>query len=166
MTPLIGIASAIGLISARDKINPSAAASPPAAASSVGAGATGDVTTDTPPAAPARSSLGDETSALIGRFGAFAGHIGSEILASFEHGFKQVQEDLQVLGHSVGVSYPLVEYFVLNPAWNDIGADVDFMDKVVWDETDRRGEFVRIASAAFGPIGVFAVTAATPTERA
>ena len=71
-----------------------------------------------------------------------------------------------MLGRSVAVSYPLVEYFVLNQAWKDFGADVDFMDKIVWDETDRHEEIVRVASAAFGAIGVFAIAAGSNTEAA
>jgi hypothetical protein len=158
VTPLIGVASTIGLVSARNRI----AATPPAGpqvstTSASSAPASAGVATLS---APTGGSLGDEARALAGRAGAFATQIGTEILADFERGFARVQEDLQALGHSVGVSYPLVEYFVLNENWTDILADVDFMDKVVWDETDRHEEIVRVASAAFGPVGVFAVAAA------
>jgi hypothetical protein len=160
VTPLIGIASTVGLVSARNRLaaGPAAAPTLPTATASTPA-AVAAVT----PTAPMGSTLGDETRALAGRVGAFATHIGSEILADFERGFARVQEDLQALGHSVGVSYPLVEYFVLNETWQDILADVDFLDKVVWDDTDRHAEVVRVASAAFGPVGVFAVASAAST---
>jgi hypothetical protein len=163
-TPLLGIASALGLISARDKIASNATAARLAVPATSAATAAEVVTTQTVTADAAPGGV--DVGALAGRVGAFAGQIGSEILADFERGFARVQEDLQVLGHSVGVSYPLVEYFVLNEAWKDIAADVDFMDRVVWDETDRHAEIVRVASAAFGPMGVFAIAAATPTPTA
>ena len=152
-TPLVGVASTVGLLFARNKLasqRPVTVPVPP----------TPEVVTAPAPV---------EEQGVVGRLGGFAGQIGGEILNSFERGFTRVQEDLAVLGRSVAVTYPLVEYFVLNQAWKDFGADVDFMDKVVWDETDRHEEIVRVASAAFGAIGVFAIasgsTDTTPASK-
>ena len=101
---------------------------------------------------------------LLGGAGSLAGQAGSSLIAAFNAGLDTVRRDLAELGQSVGVSYPLVEYFVLNRAWRQFQADVDFMDKVVWDETDRRDEIMRVASAAFGGLGVLAM-ALTPRPK-
>jgi len=52
-----------------------------------------------------------------------------------------------------------VEFFVLDSAWGNIRADVNFMNEVIWNDTDRRDEIVSVVSAAFGSLGVFAMAA-------
>jgi hypothetical protein len=59
----------------------------------------------------------------------------------------------------VGMSYPLIEFFVLDSAWGNIRADVSFMNEVIWNDNDRRGEIASVVSAAFGSLGVFAMAA-------
>jgi hypothetical protein len=119
-----------------------------------------------PSTAPAGNSLSDVFGALTGRVETVAGQVGSTVLAAFDRGFEKVQADLNELGGSIGVSYPLVEYFVLNEAWQSFRADIDFMEQVIWDETDRRDEVVRVASAAFGPLGAFAMSEVAAPDSA
>jgi hypothetical protein len=147
MTPLLGAASAIGLLFARDRI----ASSPPQ---------------PVPPATPvaattpvAASAAALEDRSLTGQIRALAGQVSGEVVEAFSRGFEQVQKDLAALSYSVGVSYPLVEYFVLNEEWAGFKAEMDFLDKVVWVRTARHADIMRVASAAFGPIGVFALAA-------
>lgn len=127
-----------------------------------------NASTPRPQASPPQdgNSFSDVVGGLTGRVEAIAGQVGSTVLTAFDRGFEKVQDDLGELGHSIGVSYPLVEYFVLNEAWNSFRADIDFMEQVIWDETDRRDEIVRVASAAFGPIGAFALSTVTVTSGA
>jgi hypothetical protein len=101
---------------------------------------------------------------VLDRVGTLAGQAGNSLIAAFNAGLDTVRNDLAQLGQSVGVSYPLVEYFVLNHAWKAFQADVDFMDRVVWDETDRRDEVMRVAAAAFGGLGILAM-ALTPRPQ-
>jgi hypothetical protein len=102
-----------------------------------------------------------EWSDVAGRVESITATAVSDILHDFERGYAQAQHDLQWLGRSIGVSYPLVEFFVLEESWKSIQADIQFMDSVVWNDTDRRQEIVRVASAAFGALGAFAMAAAT-----
>ena len=78
-------------------------------------------------------------------------------IAAFERGFKGIQDDLADLSSAVAITYPLVEYFVLDPTIKGIQAEYDFMVLVVWNNTDRKQEVMRVAYAAFGPLGTFAM---------
>jgi len=156
-TPLLGAASAIGLLFARDRIATTPPQVVPPVAQVAGASAARDSAVPVGAVAPEDRSLGGQLRAL-------AGQVGGEVVEAFSRGFEQVQKDLAALGYSVGVSYPLVEYFVLHEDWEGFKAEIDFLDKVVWVKTARHADIMRVASAAFGPIGVFALAAAESTE--
>ncbi len=110
---------------------------------------------------PSTTTSSDGWTSVTTRVEGLVGQVSNTILADFARGYDQAKEDLAILGRSVGVSYPLVEYFVLNQAWRSLSADIQFMEEVVWNATDRRTEIVRVASAAFGPVGAFAIAAST-----
>ena len=85
------------------------------------------------------------------------GQAKDTFIAAFERGFQGIQDDLADLSSAVAVTYPLVEYFVLDPTVHGIQAEYDFMVQVVWNNTDRKQEVMRVAYAAFGPLGTFAM---------
>jgi hypothetical protein len=94
---------------------------------------------------------------LADRLGAVVGQAKDTFIAAFERGFKGIQDDLADLSSAVAITYPLVEYFVLDPTVKGIQAEYDFMVEVVWNNTDRKEEVMRVAYAAFGPLGTFAM---------
>ena len=107
--------------------------------------------------APASGSSSQQPESLAGRMGRVFGTEAATVLKAFEDGYKQIQIDLADLGYAVAVAYPLVEYFVINPAFRTVRADYDFVIQILWDQTDRKAEVMRVAYAAFGPIGLFAL---------
>jgi nitrate reductase NapE component len=157
-TPLLGLAGAVGLFTSRRQIQASTGGSSQPAANDV-PGATGAPAAAVASDAGLAGGLANRTVALAERVGAIAGQAGSGVLADFNRGFDQAQADLKRLGYSVGLSYPLVEFFVLDSSWGNIRADVNFMNEVIWNDTDRRDEIVSVVSAAFGSLGVFAMAA-------
>jgi hypothetical protein len=93
---------------------------------------------------------------LAQRMSSLFGSASGEVLQAFEQGYKRIQVDLADLGHAVAVTAPLVEYFVLNDAFNKINDDYHFLTEIIWSNAERREEVMRVAAAAFGPIGLFA----------
>ena len=158
-TPLLGLAGAVGLFTARRQ---APVVDPTAAAGAAGA-VTSTAASDLAPAAAGATpgtGLADRSVAFAQHLGTIAGEAGTAILADFTRGFDLAQADLGKLGYAVGLSYPLVEYFVLDSTWGNIRGDVEFMDQVIWNDTDRRDEIVRVVSAAFGSVGIFAMASA------
>jgi hypothetical protein len=182
-TPLLGLAGAVGLFTTRRGLQSSVLANGSAVTQAVGAAVKPVVGLAVTPAglggtpvaglAGAASGAGataggvagaeqvvvDRSVGLVERLGVAAGGLGSSVLTDFNRGFDQAQADLKRLGHSVGMSYPLIEFFVLDSAWGNIRADVSFMNEVIWNDNDRRGEIASVVSAAFGSLGVFAMAA-------
>jgi hypothetical protein len=93
---------------------------------------------------------------LVARLENTFGTVSKAILDAFEKGYEQIRVDLAGLGYSVAVAHPLVEFFVLNISFENIRADYDFMMEIIWNHTDRKEEVMRVAYAAFGPLGMFA----------
>lgn len=98
---------------------------------------------------------------LAERLGNAFGMATKQVLDALDDGMTQIQNDLRALTYSVGVAYPLVAYFVIREEFADIGDIPAFMDKVIWNETDRAAEVRRVAYAAFGSLGLFAGALAT-----
>jgi len=108
-------------------------------------------------AASTNGATSRQPQSLADRMGRVFGTETATVLKAFEDGYKQIQTDLADLGYAVSVAYPLVEYFVINPAFRTVRADYDFVIQILWDQTDRKAEVMRVAYAAFGPIGLFAL---------
>jgi hypothetical protein len=102
----------------------------------------------TPPAAPEES--------VLDRLGGVVDVARAAILDALDRGYKQIRSDLAALEYSVAVTYPLVEYLVLNKQFGDIKGDYGFLTEIIWAETDREEEVRRVAYASFGPLGMFA----------
>jgi hypothetical protein len=144
---VLGVLGGLGLLGVHKSVGTAAtAAASPAQTTSPSSVA--------PSTAPATSSgpLG-----LADRLGAVVGQAKDTFIAAFERGFQGIQDDLADLSSAVAVTYPLVEYFVLDPTVHGIQAEYDFMVQVVWNNTDRKQEVMRVAYAAFGPLGTFAM---------
>ena len=140
---VLGVLGGLGLLGVHRSVGLAAgAASAPAAA--------------TPAAAPTPVAVSTPVG-LADRLGAVVGQAKDTFIAAFERGFKGIQDDLADLSAAVAVTYPLVEYFVLDPTVKTIQAEYDFMVQVVWNNTDRQEEVMRVAYAAFGPLGTFAM---------
>jgi hypothetical protein len=87
---------------------------------------------------------------LLTRVEGAAHEAASEVLAAFERAYGQVREELKDLGHSVAISYPLLEYYGANAR----GGDDKFVTQVLWPEEDRQQQVERIARAALGPLAM------------
>jgi hypothetical protein len=91
------------------------------------------------------------------RLGSILGRAGETVLQDFEKGFKQIQTDLRYLSRTVAVTYPLVEYFVLDGHIANVDEAYDFIELVIWRKDEQKQEVMRVAYAAFGAIGSFAM---------
>jgi hypothetical protein len=105
---------------------------------------------------------------------ALLGLTGIALVDGFEKGFKQVKIEFAYLNYNLSVSYPLVEFFILNeveiattrPSRTNekrnlqtgrvqIQNGYEFLANVVWTKQDRDEEIKDVARAAFGPVGAF-----------
>jgi hypothetical protein len=91
------------------------------------------------------------------------GTAGTAVEQGIEHGYDQVLIEFNYLNHNIGITYPLVEFFL----WEEIEYigpsnrskaimdGYDFLVHVFWTSEDREEELQRVVRAAFGPIGAF-----------
>jgi hypothetical protein len=117
-------------------------------------------------AGAAAPSAATQSASLADRLGAFFGRAADTVLDDFEKGFKQIQRDLRYLSRTVAVSYPLIEYFVLDGAIVNVRDPFQFIEQIVWNQDEQKQEVMRVAYAAFGAIGSFAMAAAFNSDRA
>jgi hypothetical protein len=92
--------------------------------------------------------------ALGSRFGA----AGTAVEQGLQRGYDQVLTEFNYLNHNIGITYPLVEFFLweeIDFGGNAVKDGYDFLVHVFWTSDDREQELMRVARAAFGPIGAF-----------
>jgi hypothetical protein len=118
-------------------------------------------------AAPAETPPVSQTSGpqpprrnLADRLGAIFGRAADTVMDDFEKGFRQIQFDLRYLSWTVAVSYPLVDYFVRNDTIAQVRDPFEFIESIIWTKLEQKQEVLRVAYAAFGAIGSFAMTEA------
>jgi hypothetical protein len=94
----------------------------------------------------------------LSKIGSFFGSAGTSIEKALQDGYAQILIEFDYLNHNVGVTFPLIEFFV----WEEmkfgdkpIEDGYDFLVNVFWTAEDREEEIQRVARAAFGPIGAF-----------
>ena len=94
----------------------------------------------------------------LSKIGSFFGSAGTSIEKALQDGYAQILIEFDYLNHNVGVTFPLIEFFV----WEEmkfgdkpIEDGYDFLVNVFWTAEDRQEEIQRVARAAFGPIGAF-----------
>ena len=94
----------------------------------------------------------------LSKIGSFFGSAGTSIEKALQDGYAQILIEFDYLNHNVGVTFPLIEFFV----WEEMKFDdkpiedgYDFLVNVFWTDADRQEEIQRVARAAFGPIGAF-----------
>ena len=150
---VLGVLGGLGLLGVHKSVGAAATAS---ASPSTG-GDPSTTSTRTEGTGPPTPAMASGPAGLADRLGAVVGQAKDTFIAAFERGFKGIEDDLADLSAAVAITYPLVEYFVLDPTINGIQAEYDFMVLVVWNNTDRKQEVMRVAYAAFGPLGTFAM---------
>src|SRR5262249_38221875 len=92
------------------------------------------------------------------RVGALAEDAWERMKAAITNGVSKVEDDLSALSYTMGVTYPLIMYFVLGGGVRrTIRDDLSFLREVIWTDSDRDEEVRRVAYAAFGPIGLVAI---------
>lgn len=96
----------------------------------------------------------------LGKLGSYFGAAGASIEQAIEHGYDQVLVEFGYLNHTIGITYPLVEFFVweeiaFGPKTNPIQDGYDCLLQVFWTNEDRQAEIQRVVRAAFGPLGAF-----------
>jgi len=114
------------------------------------------------PAAPSGNS------AFVEYLSGMLGTIDAALLAMLQTAMAQIRADLSALNHQVGVSYPLIECFVVStspPLVQAIRDDYAFMTQVIWSDTERADEVRGVVRAALGPIGIL-INAHVDTARA
>lgn len=110
---------------------------------------------DPPRLPPGPATSGDAAgssawiSTLSNRLSDLTGEASAALVKAFQNAYQQVQVEFAELNQSVAVSYPLIEYFVMS--CDEIRTDFEFLEKVIWSESDRAEELKRVAEAAFGP---------------
>jgi hypothetical protein len=102
------------------------------------------------------ATVGSMGAGLLTRVEGATQEAASEVLAAFERAYGQVREELKDLGHSVAISYPLLEYYGANAR----GGDEKFVTEVVWSAEDRQQQVERIARAALGPLAMLVAPSA------
>lgn len=108
--------------------------------------------------APLISGLGNRFArfwnTLAGRFGT----VGTDIAQGLTRGYEQVLNEFNYLNYHVGITYPLVEFFIweeISFNGNPVKDGYDFLVHVFWTSQDREEELKRVTRAAFGPIGAY-----------
>jgi hypothetical protein len=94
----------------------------------------------------------------LSKIGSFFGSAGTAVEQALENGYKQILIEFDYLNHNVGITFPLIEFFVweeIKFGGNPIEDGYDFLVNVFWTTKDREEEIQRVARAAFGPIGAF-----------
>jgi hypothetical protein len=99
----------------------------------------------------------------LSKIGSFFGSAGTAVETALQDGYQQILIEFGYLNHNIGVTFPLIEFFV----WEEIKFKVgenpeipiengyDFLVNVFWTAEDQEEEIQRVARAAFGPIGTF-----------
>jgi len=119
-----------------------------------------------PGGGPAAATTGN--SAFVEYLGGMLGTIDAALLAMLQAATARIRTDLSALNHQVGVSYPLIECFVVStspPLVQAIRDDYAFMTQVIWSDTARAEEVRGVVRAALGPIGIL-INAHVDTARA
>lgn len=101
----------------------------------------------------------------LSKIGSFFGSAGTAVEQALENGYKQILIEFDYLNHNVGVTFPLIEFFVweeIKFGGNPIEDGYDFLVNVFWTAEDREEEIQRVARAAFGPIGMFVGASLNP----
>ena len=86
---------------------------------------------------------------------------------ALENGYKQILIEFDYLNHNVGITFPLIEFFVweeIKFGGNAIEDGYDFLVNVFWTDTDRQEEIQRVTRAALGPIGMFVGASLKPSQ--
>lgn len=99
----------------------------------------------------------------LSKIGSFFGSAGTVMEKSLQDGYQQILVEFGYLNHSIGVTFPLIEFFVWEGIKYKAGESpevpiedgYDFLINVFWTAEDRQEEIQRVARAAFGPIGTF-----------
>ncbi len=100
----------------------------------------------------------------LSKIGSFFGSAGTALEKALQDGYAQILIEFGYLNHNIGVTFPLIEFFVLEEiefskpdenAAHRIEDGYDFLVNVFWTAEDRQEEIQRVARAAFGPIGAF-----------
>lgn len=127
-----------------------------------------DESADSPGTPPAAQTLAAQAPPrnLADRLGALFGRAADTVMDDFEKGFRQIQFDLRYLSRTVAVSYPLIEYFVQDDTIEHVHDPFDFIESIIWNKVEQKQEVLRVAYAAFGAIGSFAMTEAFKREGA
>jgi hypothetical protein len=89
---------------------------------------------------------------LLTRIEGAAEQTGAMILQALTNGYEQARIELDGLGRSVAVAYPLLEFF--GSAF-ELKEDVTFLTSIIWSKVERDEEITRVTRAAFGPLAVF-----------
>ncbi len=94
----------------------------------------------------------------LSKIGSFFGSAGTALEKALQDGYAEILIEFDYLNHNVGVTFPLIEFFVwedIKFGDNPIEDGYDFLVNVFWTTQDREEEIQRVARAAFGPIGAF-----------
>jgi hypothetical protein len=99
----------------------------------------------------------------LSKIGSFFGSAGTAMEKSLQDGYQQILVEFGYLNHSIGVTFPLIEFFVWEGVKYKTGGSpevaiedgYDFLVNVFWTAEDREEEIQRVTRAAFGPIGTF-----------
>ena len=97
-------------------------------------------------------------SSRLGKVGTFLGGAGTAIEGALQQGYDRILVEFDYLNHNVAITYPLIEFFLLEEipiGGNPIKDGYDFLVNVFWTGSDREEELQRVVRAAFGPIGAF-----------
>jgi hypothetical protein len=111
-----------------------------------------------------------QKSGFYGRLAAQVDMAVEDAKRGLKDGLEVMHLDLQYLCYTVGVSWPLIEYFVRaaqTKEIEEIREGFDFVKTVIWTDEELRYETMRVAYSAFGPSGFFALfQAAAPADVA
>src|SRR5437588_2322611 len=103
----------------------------------------------------------------LSKIGSFFGSAGTAVEQALENGYKQILIEFDYLNHNVGITFPLIEFFVweeIKFGGNAIEDGYDFLVNVFWTDTDRQEEIQRVTRAALGPIGMFVGASLKPSQ--
>lgn len=90
-----------------------------------------------------------------------AGALRDYLEKAFSRGFKQLQVELGLISATLAVTGPLIEFVIRHCDPNN---ELEFMGKVVWNDTARKNQLNRIVIAAFGPVGAFLIASSDNGE--
>jgi hypothetical protein len=86
------------------------------------------------------------------------GTAGTDVAQGLTRGYDQVLTEFNYLNYNLGLTYPLVEFFLwekIDFGGNAVKDGYDFLVHVFWTSDDREQELMRVTQAAFGPIGAY-----------